>query len=396
MTPLRAVKGMNDVLPDEIGRWQRVEASFARRDGAPRLPRSPDALRRADAPLRARHRRDHRRRREGDVLLRAPRRGPHAAPRGRRPGAARAYVEHGVHNASRSPAGTTSARCSAPSVRSAGATGSFTRSAPRSSAIPGRRATRAHRSARRLLRRHRASRTSRCSSTRSADRGARAATGTRSSRTSRRRRARSAEESQRRLEHEPAAHPRLEGPARSARRGGAPAIHDVPRGRRPRRTSTALQRHLDALGDAVHGRPEARARARLLHAHALRDQRRDGEARRGRHARRRRAVRRDDRGARRAERPGDRLRGGARAARSSRASSPRRARSSTRSSRRSARRRSTRRSSSRGSSGAWASPARSTAAADSLEEPAPPRERPRRARRAHPRRAASSRRASCR
>jgi histidyl-tRNA synthetase len=31
MTPLRAVKGMNDVLPDEIGRWQRVESSFARR-----------------------------------------------------------------------------------------------------------------------------------------------------------------------------------------------------------------------------------------------------------------------------------------------------------------------------------------------------------------------------
>ena len=30
MTPLRAVKGMNDVLPDEIGRWQRVEATFAR------------------------------------------------------------------------------------------------------------------------------------------------------------------------------------------------------------------------------------------------------------------------------------------------------------------------------------------------------------------------------
>lgn len=30
MTPLRAVKGMNDVLPDEIGRWQRVEAAYAR------------------------------------------------------------------------------------------------------------------------------------------------------------------------------------------------------------------------------------------------------------------------------------------------------------------------------------------------------------------------------
>jgi histidyl-tRNA synthetase len=30
MTPLRAVKGMNDVLPDEIGRWQRVEQAYAR------------------------------------------------------------------------------------------------------------------------------------------------------------------------------------------------------------------------------------------------------------------------------------------------------------------------------------------------------------------------------
>ncbi len=30
MTPLRAVKGMNDVLPDEVGRWQRVERAYAR------------------------------------------------------------------------------------------------------------------------------------------------------------------------------------------------------------------------------------------------------------------------------------------------------------------------------------------------------------------------------
>jgi histidyl-tRNA synthetase len=30
MTPLRAVKGMNDVLPDEIGRWQEVELLYAR------------------------------------------------------------------------------------------------------------------------------------------------------------------------------------------------------------------------------------------------------------------------------------------------------------------------------------------------------------------------------
>ncbi|HEX8796678.1 MAG TPA: ATP phosphoribosyltransferase regulatory subunit, partial [Polyangiaceae bacterium] len=30
MTTLRAVKGMNDVLPDEVGRWQRVEKAYAR------------------------------------------------------------------------------------------------------------------------------------------------------------------------------------------------------------------------------------------------------------------------------------------------------------------------------------------------------------------------------
>ncbi len=30
MTPLRAIKGMNDVLPDQVGRWQRVERLYAR------------------------------------------------------------------------------------------------------------------------------------------------------------------------------------------------------------------------------------------------------------------------------------------------------------------------------------------------------------------------------
>jgi len=30
MTTLRAVKGMNDVLPGDIGRWQRVEQIYAR------------------------------------------------------------------------------------------------------------------------------------------------------------------------------------------------------------------------------------------------------------------------------------------------------------------------------------------------------------------------------
>jgi histidyl-tRNA synthetase len=30
MTPIQAVKGMNDVLPDDVARWQHVEAAFAR------------------------------------------------------------------------------------------------------------------------------------------------------------------------------------------------------------------------------------------------------------------------------------------------------------------------------------------------------------------------------
>ncbi len=33
MTPLRAVKGMNDVLPDEVGRWQHIERAYARTMG---------------------------------------------------------------------------------------------------------------------------------------------------------------------------------------------------------------------------------------------------------------------------------------------------------------------------------------------------------------------------
>src|SRR5580692_3454302 len=33
MTPLRAIKGMNDVLPDDTGRWQRIEQLFARTMG---------------------------------------------------------------------------------------------------------------------------------------------------------------------------------------------------------------------------------------------------------------------------------------------------------------------------------------------------------------------------
>jgi histidyl-tRNA synthetase len=97
MTPLRAVKGMNDVLPDEVGRWQRVERATraSMRLHGFREVRTPyveptSALRRAigeatDVVEKEMYSFTH-----------------HDEPLTLRPegtaGAARAYVEHGVHN----------------------------------------------------------------------------------------------------------------------------------------------------------------------------------------------------------------------------------------------------------------------------------------------------------
>ena len=98
MEPLRAVKGMNDVLPDECAQWQRVEAAFRRASALYgfREVRTPIV-----EPTRLFVRavgettdivekemysfRHH----DEDLTLR---------PEGTA-GAARAYVEHGVHNA---------------------------------------------------------------------------------------------------------------------------------------------------------------------------------------------------------------------------------------------------------------------------------------------------------
>jgi histidyl-tRNA synthetase len=97
MTPLRAVKGMNDVLPDEIGRWQRVESSFARRMAlhgfrevrTPYLEPTPLFVRAigevTDIVEKEMYSFVHR---DEPLTLR---------PEGTA-GAARAYVEHGVHN----------------------------------------------------------------------------------------------------------------------------------------------------------------------------------------------------------------------------------------------------------------------------------------------------------
>ena len=54
MTTLRAVKGMNDVLPDEIGRWQRVEAAYARDMSLHGYREVRTPLRRADAACSSR------------------------------------------------------------------------------------------------------------------------------------------------------------------------------------------------------------------------------------------------------------------------------------------------------------------------------------------------------
>jgi histidyl-tRNA synthetase len=97
MTLLRAVKGMNDVLPDDVGRWQRVESSFARRMAlhgfrevrTPYLEPTPLFVRAigeaTDVVEKEMYSFSH-----------------HDEPLTLRPegtaGAARAYVEHGVHN----------------------------------------------------------------------------------------------------------------------------------------------------------------------------------------------------------------------------------------------------------------------------------------------------------
>jgi histidyl-tRNA synthetase len=96
MTLLRAVKGMNDVLPDEIGRWQRVERVFARTASlygfrevrTPYLEPTPLFVRAigeaTDVVEKEMYSFDHR----GEPLT--------LRPEGTA-GAARAYIEHSVH-----------------------------------------------------------------------------------------------------------------------------------------------------------------------------------------------------------------------------------------------------------------------------------------------------------
>ena len=297
---LRAVKGMNDILPDEAARWQRLEAAFRAHVRALRLRRGPHAARRAHAALRAADRRDDRRRREGDVLLRAPRRRAHAAPRGHGRRGARVRraqrPRQGAGHALVLPRPDVPRR--APGARAA--TASSTRSAASSSATPGpvcdaemidcvcAASCGASASRRRAC----------IVNSLGSARHARAVPRRARRRTSTPMKDKLSEDSQRRLETNPL---RILDSKDPRDREAAPRRADDPRlleRRRPR----ALRRPAPPprrARHAVHGRPDARARPRLLHAHALRVQRRRRRARRAEHARRRRSLRRHGRGARR-------------------------------------------------------------------------------------------------
>jgi histidyl-tRNA synthetase len=96
MTPIRAVKGMNDVLPDEIGRWHRVERTFARTMSlhgfrevrTPYVEPTPLFARTVGETTDIVEKEMYSFEHHGDLLT--------LRPEGTA-GAARAYVEHNVH-----------------------------------------------------------------------------------------------------------------------------------------------------------------------------------------------------------------------------------------------------------------------------------------------------------
>lgn len=97
MTPLRAVKGMNDVLPEEIGRWHRLEKAFAetfalhgyREVRTPCVEATPLFVRTIGEATDVVEKEMYSFRHHDDALT--------LRPEGTA-GAARAYVEHGVQN----------------------------------------------------------------------------------------------------------------------------------------------------------------------------------------------------------------------------------------------------------------------------------------------------------
>ena len=275
-------------------------------DGAAGLPRGPDSLRRAHSALRPDDRRGDGRGREGDVLLRFPRRAAHAASRGHRRRRARLRRAQGPQRGAGLPLVLPRADVPRRAPREGplppvlpGRRGVLRRRRPRLRRGDDRRARRLPRrdrdpEARRL---HQLDRRSRdpCKVQASTGRVPRADEG----------------HAQRGLaaeaRDEPAPHPRLEGPRRQGRHRGRAHHPRAPVRRGPRALGRPAPQPRRAR-HAVHRRPEARARPRLLRPYPLRDQRRVRQARRRKHARRRRPLRQHGRRARRSRGPGHRLR----------------------------------------------------------------------------------------
>ncbi len=139
---LQAVRGMNDVLPDEAALWERFEDTDARRVRAVRLPQHARADRRADAAVRARRsaKSPTSSRRRCTRSTTAQRREPDAAPGGDRRHRARGDRAQPDSTNGRSASGPR-ARCSATSGRRRAAIASSTSSTSRRSASRARTST---------------------------------------------------------------------------------------------------------------------------------------------------------------------------------------------------------------------------------------------------------------
>ena len=283
---LRAVRGMNDILPDEVVRWQRLEAAFRRHAElhgyaevrTPLIEHTALFRRQVGETTDIVEKEMYSFERHGDDLTVRPEGTAGRGPRLRR--------APGGDARSRSPAGTTSARCSAASGPAKGRYRQFYQAGCEIYGDPGPLADAemielvvglfrelgvgevvvhvnslgSARHPRPLPRR--AARPLLAPQGR-AQRGLAAPP-----------------------REEPAAHPRLQGPARPGGRRRAPPPSSTCSTTRDRAHWQGLLRYLDVLGVPYVVDPDAGARARLLHAHPLRgaDARRPTWARRTRSA----------------------------------------------------------------------------------------------------------------
>ena len=145
---ISAPRGMPDTLPSDMPLIRRIEEAAHRVFRALRLRGNPHADVRGDAPLRPRHRRGDRHRREGDVHVRRRgriRRPPEIPSRCGRRAPRRSsgrWSSMSCSSSRGSGSSTTSARCSGRSARRPAGCGSSTRSAARRSGPASRRWTR--------------------------------------------------------------------------------------------------------------------------------------------------------------------------------------------------------------------------------------------------------------